>query len=286
VSKSGFASEKVMRSYLNALLIDEEPDTATPPQAKRAVAAKSEMVKAHQEPELRPVAKLLEKVNVLEQPVKPQVEHQAKVQTKAKVAAPAPQAKVTAQIDVTTNNAVAMAAKRKAEPAKAQEKLYRQGDFQALFFDVAGLTVAVPLTELGGIHNMGKLNSLIGKPDWFMGVMVHREHKLSIVNTAKWVMPEKYDIDLENSIEYQYIIMLDNSPWGLACEKLVNTVTLQQDDVKWKEHSGRRPWLAGLIKERMCALLDVSALIEMLEQGQSTLDDVLNNQSMVDESPL
>jgi purine-binding chemotaxis protein CheW len=85
-------------------------------------------------------------------------------------------------------------------------------------------------------------------------------------------MPEKYNIDLENNLEYQYIIMLDSSPWGLACEQLVNTVTLSQDDVKWMESGGKRPWLAGLIKERMCALLDVSALIEMLQQGLSTAD--------------
>lgn len=77
--------------------------------------------------------------------------------------------------------------------------------------------------------------------------------------------------------------MLDNSSWGLACEKLVNTVTLNQDDVKWKEQSGRRPWLAGLIKERMCALLDVSALIEMLNNGLSTQDEASISQLMATE---
>jgi purine-binding chemotaxis protein CheW len=161
------------------------------------------------------------------------------------------------------------------EQAKTKEKEYRSGEFQTLFFDVAGLTVAVPLTELGGIHKMDKLNNLPGKPDWFMGVMLHRDEKISVVDTALWVMPEKYDEQMANDLDYQYIIMLDNSNWGLACGALVNTVILTQDDVKWRESSGRRPWLAGLIKERMCALLDVEALIELLEQGQSSLEDGL-----------
>ena len=264
MSKPSFASEKVMRNYLDALLIDEEE--ANSPSAP---------VKDEVDNKLKPVAKLLEKVNVMEQG---KVAEQVKAPTPPSQPTTPPPVKPAIATPTTVQPSL-QARKAKVEQ-KAPEKLYRQGEFQALFFDVAGLTVAVPLTELGGIHNMGKLNSLIGKPDWFMGVMVHREHKLNVVNTAKWVMPEKYDIDLENSIEYQYIIMLDNSTWGLACEKLVNTVTLKQEDVKWKEHSGRRPWLAGLIKERMCALLDVSALIEMLEQGLSTQDEASFSQMM------
>ena len=37
--------------------------------------------------------------------------------------------------------------------------------------------MAVPLTELGGIHNLEKVGPLFGKPDWFQGVMLHREEK-------------------------------------------------------------------------------------------------------------
>jgi purine-binding chemotaxis protein CheW len=268
VSKPGFASEKVMRNYLNALLIDEE---------------ECQTVAEPDDAQLRPVAKLLEKVNVIERPVQPTMAEQVAEQVKAaKVAAKikSKQNKVArakpAQLQTTTTTRT-VAVERAIEPAKSivQEKAYRKGEFQALFFDVAGLTVAVPLTELGGIHNMGELNNLPGKPDWFMGVRLHREQKLNVVNTAKWVMPEKYDNDLENNIDYQYIIMLDDSPWGLACEKLVNTITLNQDDVKWRENAGRRPWLAGLIKERMCALLDVSALIKLLGKGQNSLDDLI-----------
>lgn len=283
MSKSGFASEKVMKNYLSALLTDEDAVQQQAPEKVSAKKAPLKVATKTAEAELRPVAKLLEKVNVIEQaaPIpapKAKVAPQARVEPKP---APAPVAKAPVAAPVAkplpTVEALVQSQgfQRKGEPPKSptETKEYRKGQFQALFFDVAGLTVAVPLTELGGIHNMGKLNSIVGKPGWFMGVMVHRENQFNIVNTAKWVMPEKYDNTLENDLEYQYIIMLDNSPWGLACEKLVNTVTLEQDEVKWRENTGRRPWLAGLIKERMCALIDVSALIEMLEQGQGSQDN-------------
>lgn len=144
--------------------------------------------------------------------------------------------------------------------------------FQALFFEVSGLKLAVPLTELGGIHKLEKVGPLFGKPDWFKGVMLHRDEKLSVVDTAKWVMPEKYDEKLAESLNYQYLIMLDESGWGLACESLVNTETLQPEDVKWREAQGKRPWLAGMVKQKMCALINVEQMVSILEQGLNSND--------------
>jgi purine-binding chemotaxis protein CheW len=42
---------------------------------------------------------------------------------------------------------------------------------------------------------------------------------------------------------------------------------LQPDDVKWRTSASKRPWLAGVIKEKMCALIDVDNLIYLLEKG-------------------
>ncbi|TMO49372.1 chemotaxis protein CheW, partial [Pseudoalteromonas ruthenica] len=164
----------------------------------------------------------------------------------------------------------------KAKPASSGTKLrapqaareeYMQGEFQALFFDVAGLLLAVPLKSLGGIHQIGEVNQLFGKPPWFKGVMLNRDEKVSLVDTARWVMPEKYDKNLEQALNYKYVIMLGESQWGLAAENLINNVTLKSEDVKWRQSHGKRPWLAGVIKEKMCALIDVDNLQLLLEQG-------------------
>jgi len=152
-------------------------------------------------------------------------------------------------------------------------KVYREGDFQALFFNVAGLTIAVPLIELGGIHKIEKTTSLMGKPDWFKGVMLYRDEKINVVDTALWVMPEKYDENMKSSLNYQYVIMLSESEWGLTAENLVDTVVLKQDEVKWLDNTSKRPWLAGLVKDKMCALLDVTALIQLLNDGSTIHQD-------------
>ncbi len=247
-----FASRKVMRSYLNALLTEE------------------------QEP--APVIAQKQQLNKLLAEVKPATEIQPpKVVAKPVVAATPAQTKpvvpVEAKVVPAQHTPVVQKIVTPPQPAApAVEKSYRQGKFQALFFEVAGLKVALPLKELGGIHQMGTLNTLPGKPDWYKGVMLYRDQKINVVNTAMWVMPEKYDQLLAEKLNYQYVIMLGKSSWGLACETLVNTVSLEQDDVKWRSSEGKRPWLAGLIKQHMCALLDVDALIALLAKGAASSD--------------
>ncbi|GAC18770.1 purine-binding chemotaxis protein CheW [Paraglaciecola arctica BSs20135] len=141
-----------------------------------------------------------------------------------------------------------------------------------LLFEVAGLTLAVPLTELGGIHQIETVNPLFGKPAWFKGVLLHRDEKYNVVDTAKWVMPEKALEKLAETTKYQYLIVLGESGWGLGCESLITTETLLPDEVKWRNVEASRPWLSGMVKKKMCALVNVPQFINMLNQGLSSND--------------
>ena len=259
------ASQKVMRSYLNALLTED-----VEPEVSKVVA---EVQK--------------QQLNQLLSTVKPQPAVAAPTVAKAAPVAPKPVTPavtkpVTSSViakpvvpEIVAPKVVAPVVSTPVPPVNppaAPVAEYRQGKFQALFFEVAGLKVALPLKELGGIHKMGPLNHLPGKPAWYRGVMLYRDQKINVVNTAMWVMPEKYDQALAEKLNYQYVIMLGKSSWGLACESLINTVTLEQDDVKWRSAEGKRPWLAGLIKQHMCALLDVDAMVALLAAGADSSD--------------
>ncbi|NDO75573.1 chemotaxis protein CheW [Shewanella sp. SE1] len=156
------------------------------------------------------------------------------------------------------------------EPLKAQ----LEDEFQVLFFKVAGLTLAVPLISLGGIVRIERINHIFGRPSWFMGVQGYRDSQLNIVDTCAWVMPEKYDDKLAQSVNYQYLVVLENSNWGLACESLVNAVKIDKSQVNWRGSQGKRPWLAGVVKEQMCGILHVQALIEMLNAGLGCQDPI------------
>ncbi|MGX9417292.1 chemotaxis protein CheW [Vibrio sp. RC27] len=143
----------------------------------------------------------------------------------------------------------------------------REHAFQVLFFDVYGVTFAVPLDELGGIHRLEETSHLIGRPSWYLGLQSNKDNQLDVVDTAKWVMPDKL-IDDSYKESYDYIVMLGESLWGLASGALKGTELIQTDEVRWRSTAGKRPWLAGMVKEKMCALIHVEALIQMLDAGQ------------------
>ncbi len=257
MSKSLTASKKVMKNYLSELLTEPEiaVESPQPSIAKKAISRPL----AHKENQS--LENLLKTVN---EPKETAVEKEVIV---AKEIAKKVAKEVTNSDSPDTHLLPVSSDESLTTASSLPKKGYRQGDFQAMFFEVAGLTIAVPLIELGGIHKVDKTSSLMGKPDWFKGVMLYRDEKINVVDTALWVMPEKCDQALKDSLNYQYIIMLNDSSWGLMAEHLVDTVVLSQDEVKWLDSSEKRPWLAGLVKEKMCALLDVSALIELLNKG-------------------
>lgn len=260
------ASKKLMQNYLSELLTEDIVEPKLSPLNETKEKDKLE--------------KLLQKVSVTEQHDEKAadviVSRKSLQKTTQQVTQPASPQVIAKQTKVKTAIKQVDKAEPKLETRKSQgeilvkvEKDYRKASFQAMFFDVAGLVIAVPLVELGGIHNVDSTTRLLGKPQWFKGVMVHREENINVVDTAQWVMPEKCNESLVESLDYQYVIMLSNSSWGLLAENLVDTVTLEPEDVKWLDAPSKRPWLAGLVKERMCALLDVEQLIQLLNDGMN-----------------
>ncbi|MCG7537175.1 chemotaxis protein CheW [Pseudoalteromonas sp. OOF1S-7] len=264
MSKHLFANEQVMKQYLGALLREEEEDeVALAPVAKLLESvpeAKDEHVATHN-------AVSSSKDAVTEAPPEqPVVEAQTETVIPQEVTEDTQVITPADDLEITENTTIIKEEAEQAVPARARDA-YLENEFQALFFEVAGLTLAVPLKSLGGIHQLTEVNQLFGKPKWFKGVMLNREEKLNVVDTARWVMPEKFTPELEEKLDYQYLIMLGDSQWGLLAENLVNNITLKPEDVKWRTADGKRPWLAGVIKEKMCALIDVENLNRLLEHG-------------------
>jgi purine-binding chemotaxis protein CheW len=237
MSGSPFANEDVMEDYMSALLTDEPVVEDLTRHSVEQLLKTAPIPRT--EPFVQPVVEPVETVPVIAKVIESQVE-------------------------------------KKLVPVESSMKVVKpvipEGEFQVLLFTVAGMTLAVPLTELGGIHEIESVNPLFGKPTWFKGVLLHRDEKYNVVDTARWVMSEKFAEKLAESTKYQYLIVLGESGWGLGCESLVATETLLPDEVKWRNVEGSRPWLSGMIKKKMCALVNVQQLINMLNQGLSSND--------------
>lgn len=140
---------------------------------------------------------------------------------------------------------------------------WAQARFDVLLFKVSGLTLAVPLISLGTIQPItDELTPLFGQADWFMGLQPTSAGKIRTVNTAKFVMPERYD---ENFVKNaKYVVSINGVPWGLAVDSVNQPISLEPDAVKWRSDRSKRPWLAGTVKDHMCALLDIPMIGQML----------------------
>ncbi|MEP0356925.1 chemotaxis protein CheW [Paraglaciecola sp.] len=237
MSTSPFAQGKVMDDYMSALL------TEAPSLEVSQTQAVEQLLKAIPTPTSEPIRvskeKFIDSQPVVAKVVKQQVEKN-----------------ITAGV----------------KPVDEIVQFLPTENFQVLIFEVAGMTLAVPLTELGGIHQFESVNQLFGKPSWFEGVMLLRDEKYNVVNTIKWLLPENVVEKVARSTKYQYLIVLRESNWGLSCESVVNNVTLSPDDVKWRSLTGSRPWVSGMVKKKMCALVNVKQLVSMLDQGLSSND--------------
>lgn len=187
------------------------------------------------------------------------------------VGAPLPEA-VVAESVVTLVEPVAdvhLPAQRTPTPPPTSDERPAWADepFECLLFDVAGLTLAVPLVCLGSIYPLAghDLTPLFGQPDWFLGILPSQAGNLKVLDTARWIMPDRYRDDFRQGL--QYVISVQGYEWGLAVHQVSRSLRLDPNEIKWRTQRGQRPWLAGTVIEHMCALLDVSELAELIASG-------------------
>lgn len=140
--------------------------------------------------------------------------------------------------------------------------------FEVLFFESNGVKLAVPLIELGLIHNLDKeLNRMAGHPDWIAGILPVNGKSVLVVDTLRAVMPEKPQPTA--NVKIKYAITINGTSWGLSCTKLMKAQSLEPEQVKWRTARGNRGWLIGTVLEQMCSLVDVKSLARDFEQLNS-----------------
>ena len=218
--------------------------------------------------------RLLSQQVVTTAPPKVEVKTEVEQKVEQKIAPAAPEPVVETKVAVETVEEVTV--EQAAEVTESVQSyltwgdngrpLWAEGEFDVLLFDVSGLSLAVPLVALGHIVPLDKkLTYLQGQSDWFMGILPASVGDIRTVNTALFVMPERYKASFLASAKY--VVTIDGLPWGLAVDDVHQPIRLGPDDVKWRTERSKRPWLAGTVKSHMCALIDIPQMAQQLEQS-------------------
>lgn len=242
------SQQAALQNYLNALLLDAEPELE--PQLKRADTAK-------------PVA-LLDKPLVSPSVLRVALHEPLISEEQIR------QLPVSASIIEEQQVSALPVADAVSEP-ELDKSSWADSAFECLLFDVAGLTLAVPLTMLGSIYSFepDQLTPLFGQPDWFIGILSTPVGNLKVLESARWVMPERYNVGMREDLKF--VISINGYDWGLAVHHVRHSIRLEPSAVKWRTDRGKRTWLAGTVIEHMCALLDVEVLAQLITDQEKPI---------------
>lgn len=138
-----------------------------------------------------------------------------------------------------------------------------EGAFQVLLFEVNGIKLGIPLSSLVGILTFsGEASQLPGQPPWSLGVILNREEKVVVINSARLLMPERLD---ENAaITPRHLLLIGDGQRALAVDGIRNTLLVDREAIRWRSGNGVRPWYAGIIIQELSVLLDVDGILNML----------------------
>ncbi len=162
----------------------------------------------------------------------------------------------------------------KAEPVARQQvqtPVWGQQRFQSLMFSVTGLHLSVPLDKLNGVvpWEGDKVKPMPGHSAAFLGLYRHLGQNVKVIDLTRIVVPPAKQVDLKPADErVKHILLVDGGRWGLACDSINEIMELEPEDVRWRSSASKRSWLAGTVIDRLCALLELDALVKMLETGK------------------
>ncbi|VAW86956.1 hypothetical protein MNBD_GAMMA17-1513 [hydrothermal vent metagenome] len=140
--------------------------------------------------------------------------------------------------------------------------------FKALFFNVGDITLAVPLEKLSGIlTECDDIKVMPGNSERYLGVLVHRGKTIRVIDFEGLVAELSGEPRVPSSGESlpsNRIILIEGERIGIACRNVTDVEEIEPNDVRWRVGSTKRPWYRGIVVEKMCALLDIDALLSLL----------------------
>lgn len=132
--------------------------------------------------------------------------------------------------------------------------------FQCMFFRVGKMLLAAPLVTLREVvkYDAARVNNLPGQARLSQGVMDHRGEIINLVDPGIVLMGDRYHPSVQ---KYRYILLTDQPGVGFLCHEFVDMCKLDPDTVRWYQNRVKRPWLAGIHRQRLCTVIDIERLL-------------------------
>lgn len=182
-----------------------------------------------------------------------------------------PEAEVETSVNP-QNQVILEDAEQIQQQAKIPEIENKEFDYQfplqCLMFKVAGNHLSIPLINMGSVLTWSeKLTMLPGAPDWFLGILKHRELNVKVADTAKIINATKVDSYCSGS---RHILVFGDDNWAITCDEIGDVVNLNKDDVKWSGQDSKG-FSLGTIKQSLAVLLSPVKILNRLNEHNAKL---------------
>jgi purine-binding chemotaxis protein CheW len=141
-------------------------------------------------------------------------------------------------------------------------------EFTALFFKAHGLVLATPLLAVKRIHELNDAPcALPGRPSWLLGLVGKQGETVGILHTAELLMGrERLGTRDFSAQPYRKLLFSRQGRYAFACDEVLDMGKLHPTEVAWRNPAslGRRPWLVGMVPQRLCALVELERLAPLL----------------------
>jgi len=151
------------------------------------------------------------------------------------------------------------------EAAPAPPKVIERPDsLRVLLCDIDGVTLAVPIAFLNNIIRWPEqgLTALPEQAQWQLGV-INQAHDSQVIDIRHLLQTANQSMPLQAN----YIVVVDERRWGIACHQIKQIVTYQAEAINWRDDLSQPAWSQGVIGDSLYHIVDIPALLLTLEQS-------------------
>jgi purine-binding chemotaxis protein CheW len=143
---------------------------------------------------------------------------------------------------------------------------------ECLLLKAAGIALAVRREDVAAIRSWPIGYTVVGGGDGpITGRWRHEGLEVALIDTARVILPLEGQAALAPVPGRAHeVLLLADGQWGLVTETACESTSIHQEHIHWRGRGGRRPWLAGMVSEPRCALLNTEGLVAFLQADQVT----------------